>query len=408
MITAKKAFIKRVFSIILAFLMIFAYVSKSDLSFEVHAAAYWTDLNIAKTGWYDSNSSAETFTIGTAEELAGLASLVNGGNKFTGKTINLSSDINLSGKEWTPIGTSMTYYFAGTFNGNGHKISNLTVGTSDSPSTLTFVGLFGYAGISTAKATITDVTLETISIVSNVTKAKAGGLTGFICGTITGCSATGTIECRNTNAWAGGLIGQMNPAAVTDCYAKVSISASASNSTAGGGMAYTSVGGLVGWNSSDTSSPIANCYATGSLSGGNSARVGGLVGTIRYAGPSVNNCYATGDVTTGGNSPEVGYAGGLIGTSLEDTSTHAMPTIQLVYWNSDATHTVNMDIFLMQLFNGLSVSSILLLAALGLAITFGLMGVINMAHGEFIMIGAYTTVKSSVLTADRLSCFNSI
>lgn len=51
----------------------------------------------------------------------------------------------------------------------------------------------------------------------------------------------------------------------------------------------------------------------------------------------------------------------------------------------------DMDVFLMQLFNALSVSSILLLAALGLAITFGLMGVINMAHGEFIMIGAYVT-----------------
>ncbi|MBR5966267.1 MAG: urea ABC transporter permease subunit UrtC [Treponema sp.] len=43
------------------------------------------------------------------------------------------------------------------------------------------------------------------------------------------------------------------------------------------------------------------------------------------------------------------------------------------------------------LFNGLSLSSILLLAALGLSITFGLMRVINMAHGEFIMIGSYTT-----------------
>jgi len=50
-----------------------------------------------------------------------------------------------------------------------------------------------------------------------------------------------------------------------------------------------------------------------------------------------------------------------------------------------------MEILTMQLFNGISVSSILLLAAIGLAITFGLMGVINMAHGEFIMIGAYTT-----------------
>jgi len=45
----------------------------------------------------------------------------------------------------------------------------------------------------------------------------------------------------------------------------------------------------------------------------------------------------------------------------------------------------------LQLFNSLSVSSILLLIALGLAITFGLMGVINMAHGELIMVGAYTT-----------------
>ncbi|WP_127533078.1 urea ABC transporter permease subunit UrtB [Paenibacillus kobensis] len=50
-----------------------------------------------------------------------------------------------------------------------------------------------------------------------------------------------------------------------------------------------------------------------------------------------------------------------------------------------------MTVYITQLFNGLSVSSILLLIALGLAITFGLMNVINMAHGELIMIGAYAT-----------------
>ncbi|GAA1846488.1 urea ABC transporter permease subunit UrtB [Pseudonocardia ailaonensis] len=49
-----------------------------------------------------------------------------------------------------------------------------------------------------------------------------------------------------------------------------------------------------------------------------------------------------------------------------------------------------MDILVTQIFNGLSVGSILLLAALGLALTFGQMGVINMAHGEFMMAGAYT------------------
>lgn len=56
-----------------------------------------------------------------------------------------------------------------------------------------------------------------------------------------------------------------------------------------------------------------------------------------------------------------------------------------------------MEIALMQAFNALSVSSILLLVALGLAFTFGLMGVINMAHGEFIMLGAYTAYVFQIL-----------
>lgn len=48
-----------------------------------------------------------------------------------------------------------------------------------------------------------------------------------------------------------------------------------------------------------------------------------------------------------------------------------------------------MEIVFVQLFNAISVSSILMLIAFGLAFTFGIMGVINMAHGEFLMIGAY-------------------
>ncbi|HEY0294068.1 MAG TPA: urea ABC transporter permease subunit UrtB [Bordetella sp.] len=55
-------------------------------------------------------------------------------------------------------------------------------------------------------------------------------------------------------------------------------------------------------------------------------------------------------------------------------------------------------ILLMQGFNGLSVFSVLLLMALGLALIFGQMGVINMAHGEFLAVGAYVTYILSVLT----------
>jgi urea transport system permease protein len=58
---------------------------------------------------------------------------------------------------------------------------------------------------------------------------------------------------------------------------------------------------------------------------------------------------------------------------------------------------MTLDIFLMQAFNGLSLFTILVLMALGLAIVFGLMGVINMAHGELMAMGAYTTYATALL-----------
>ncbi|MBC7814229.1 MAG: urea ABC transporter permease subunit UrtB [Burkholderiales bacterium] len=61
-----------------------------------------------------------------------------------------------------------------------------------------------------------------------------------------------------------------------------------------------------------------------------------------------------------------------------------------------------MSIWVSQLFNGLSIGSILLLAALGLAFSFGLMKVINMAHGEFIMLGAYVTYFFQAFLAEPL------
>jgi urea transport system permease protein len=57
---------------------------------------------------------------------------------------------------------------------------------------------------------------------------------------------------------------------------------------------------------------------------------------------------------------------------------------------------------LVQLFNGLSIGSILLLAALGLGFSFGLMKVINMAHGEFIMVGAYVTYFFQTILAPQI------
>ena len=68
-----------------------------------------------------------------------------------------------------------------------------------------------------------------------------------------------------------------------------------------------------------------------------------------------------------------------------------------------------MDVVVGQLFTGLSIGSILLLAALGLSLTFGQMGVINMAHGEFIMAGSYTAyVVQQVVSAAGVSLLISL
>ena len=84
----------------------------------------WIDT--ADTTWY--NESDATFTIGTTEELAGLAELVNEGKDFSKKTIKLGENIDLDGKKWTPIGGSNTgKTFAGTFDGRDHTISNLKI-----------------------------------------------------------------------------------------------------------------------------------------------------------------------------------------------------------------------------------------------------------------------------------------
>ncbi len=67
-----------------------------------------------------------------------------------------------------------------------------------------------------------------------------------------------------------------------------------------------------------------------------------------------------------------------------------------------------MDQLINIIFNGLSLSSIILLASIGLSITFGLMRVINMAHGEFIMIGAYTTFVVQEIFAKHLAAFQNM
>ena len=112
------------------------YSSEED-SFDKYydAGAPW--LGDTDTAWYDADPTATEFTINTAEELAGLAQIVNSGkDNFEGNKITLASDLNLDGVKWTPIGTSAAK-FNGTFDGAGHTIYNLYVNEKN------YSGLFG-------------------------------------------------------------------------------------------------------------------------------------------------------------------------------------------------------------------------------------------------------------------------
>ena len=81
-------------------------------------------------------------------------------------------------------------------------------------------------------------------------------------------------------------------------------------------------------------------------------------------------------------------------------------TVQLVTAAENALKKIDKKVafygFLEQLFFGLSLGSVLLLAAIGLSITFGVMGVINMAHGEMMMLGAYTTYVIQLLLPNHI------
>ena len=253
-----------------------------------------------KTAWYTANTSAATFHIKDADELAGLAVLVNGATPidFYNKTIVLDANLELSaygkdkpfngGKGWIPIGnwdTGPNRPFRGTFEGSNKSITGLYVNIDDGDFC---AGLFGYVDA----ATIRDLKMldANVSGVDSV-GCVAGGADGSL---ISNCSATGKV---NSTEDAGGIVGYFGESEMSGCNASVTVTCKTSTY----GDAYDA-GGLVGYTYEAT---ITNCYATGAVSG--EYGTGGLVGSVNNIS-SIVNSYATGAV-----KGDVIDAGGLVG-----------------------------------------------------------------------------------------------
>ena len=262
---------------------------------------YTVSLAAAKDLGYTIESNG-SYTVTSADGLMNIAKLVNGGK--TDINITLTADIDLTGKNWTPIGTSFSNKYTGTFDGGGHTIKGLTVTTNDQ-----FVGLFGSIGNA---GTVKNVMMEDVQITSNRSSGFAGGVAGYSDGTIENCSVSGSVS---GTVYVGGVVGAQWEGSITGCSSSATVK----------GMVH--VGGVVG--QTNGSATLTACYATGNVTLEIDPRKniagGSLVGF--NGGNGVRACYATGNVTSTGSSTGNVHIGGFLGDNYT--------TVTACYWKNN-------------------------------------------------------------------------
>ena len=298
------------------------------------------DGSVAESFAGGKGTKDDPYQIANGSQLAYFAKRVNAeeyGEKYADTYFELTEDIDLGGKEWTPVGETVAdlimggheyFVFSGNFDGNGYTIKNLTIGTETSPYSGDVCGLFG-----ATSGTIEDVVLENVSInyVGGNHRSRygfrmGGALVGYSMGDIVNCTVigldmkagsdgsyvalnsigglvgiqdgdttvshsrvSGKIEESTKKGNVGGFVGTLaKGSSAKYCGADVSVEVTGN----GRGIA---VGGFVGIGNGVTidETLIENCYATGNITGAEYA--GGFVGNI--SGLNISNCYAKGDVS---------------------------------------------------------------------------------------------------------------
>ena len=263
-------------------------VNATGLTLEGCTIGDWADgggeSGAAELGYiYDSNT--KTYTVYNAD---GLLAWNEAAQKDRSINCTLTADIDLTGKDWTPIGTNYDNSYKGTFDGGGHTITGLTVTTYDK-----YAGLFGWLN---SAGTVKNVVMEGVQITNNHSSGFAGGVVGNSWGTIENCSVSGSV---NGEVYVGGVVGKQTSGSMTGCSSSATVKGT------------VNVGGVAGesWGS------MTACYATGNVTleiyPGKDISGGGVVGF--KGGNSVLACYATGNVNSKGSSTGNVHIGGLFG-----------------------------------------------------------------------------------------------
>ena len=282
---------------------VFVYKMKNATDWQAGGEyTYTVSLAAAKDLGYTIESNG-SYTVTSADGLMNIAKLVNGGKSDI--NITLDTDIDLTGKDWTPIGTDYDNSYKGTFDGGGHTITGLTFTTNDN-----YVGLFGYLN---RAGTVKNVVMKDVQITNNRSwSAFAGGVAGYSWGTIENCSVSGSVS---GTVYVGGVVGAQIGGSITGCSSSATVKGT------------VDVGGVAG--QTNSSATLTACYATGNviieIDPKKNIAGGSLVGM--NAGSSLLACYATGNVTSTGSSTGNVHIFGLLGDNYT--------TVTACYWKNN-------------------------------------------------------------------------
>ena len=280
---------------------VFVYKMKNAADWKAGGEYTYTVSLAAAKGYTIEDDGS--YTVTSADGLMNVAELVNGGK--TDINITLDKNIDLTGKDWTPIGTDYDNSYKGTFDGGGHTITGLTFTTNDE-----YAGLFGWLN---RAGTVKNVVMEGVQITSNqIYGGSIGGVVGYSWGTIENCSVSGSVS---GTMYVGGVVGVQRDGSITGC----SSSATVKGTIKVGGVAGQTIFGAT----------LTACYATGNVNieidRTQDISGGGLVGF--NDGISLLSCYATGNVTSTGSSTGHVHIGGFLGDNYI--------TVTACYWKNN-------------------------------------------------------------------------
>ena len=282
---------------------VFVYKMKNATDWQAGGEyTYTVSLAAAKDLGYTIESDG-SYTVTSADGLMNIAKLVNGGKSDI--NITLDTDIDLTGKDWTPIGTDYDNSYKGTFDGGGHTITGLTFTTNDE-----YAGLFGWLN---RAGTVKNVVMEGVQITSHqIYGGSIGGVVGSGWGTIENCSVSGSVS---GTVYVGGVVGAQIGGSITGCSSSATVKGT------------VDVGGVAG--QTNSSATLTACYATGNvtieINPAKNIAGGSLVGM--NAGSSLLACYATGNVTSTGSSTGYMHIGGFLGNNYT--------TVTAGYWKNN-------------------------------------------------------------------------